>query len=180
MRTKSTIPPHESRNDKCPASKGIITTLLQGMAFIGLLLSAYGVALLIAESRDNKALEDFLMRIRSVTEWISVSLTLIGLFLVALSGYFTPSSRDPDPHSLKIVAPSVILLVLLAVGTMIHLGKPLNEPTVLGLAILSLSGATLRALPFSEQQPDTFSTPLFRPWPWWRTESTAKPKIEKK
>jgi drug/metabolite transporter (DMT)-like permease len=137
------------------------------MAGIGIILIVYGTVLLLTGHPESKEL-------RAFADWISIFLTLIGVFLVALSAYFTPHARDPDEHSMKYVAPIVMLFVVGAIALMICSGTLLNQPIILGFAILSLSGATLKALPFSEQQPETFNVPMFRPWPWWRTESTKR------
>jgi hypothetical protein len=75
---------------------------------------------------------------------------------------------------MKIVAPFVMLLVFAAIVAMVLCNALLNQTIVFGFAVLSLSGATLKALPFSEQQSDTYNAPLFRPWPWWRTSKTKR------
>ena len=155
--------------NSCPAGKAMITTCLQCMAGIGIVIIIYGTAVFFAPKSADVRL--FLDGIRSYIDWISITLALIGVFLVALSAYFNPHPRDPDKHSLKYVAPSVLLLVVVALFAMYIQKKPLNQPLVLGFSILGFSGATLRSLPFSEQQPETFDAPLFRPWPWWRINS---------
>lgn len=171
MEYTNTIKTEQKPKSKCPAGKAMVTTCLQGMAGIGVILIVYGVVLLVAPPTKSTELRAFLDWIRSIVDWISICLTLFGVFLVALSAYFMPHSRDPDEHSMKYVAPIVILLVVAAIVAMICFKTPLNQPIILGFAILSLSGATLKGLPFSEQQPETFDVPMFRPWPWWRTES---------
>ena len=156
---------------ECPPGKVMIEVCLTIMAGIGIALIIYGTLILFAPMPARL----FLDKIQIWVDWISATITLIGVFLVALSGYFTTSSRGPDTHSLKYIAPTVMLFVVIAFITMYFMREPLNQAVVLGFAILALSGASFQSLPFSSLQPDTWHVPLFRPWPWWQIKSREDP-----
>ncbi|MBI3148512.1 MAG: hypothetical protein HYZ17_08365 [Betaproteobacteria bacterium] len=82
--------------------------------------------------------------------FISSLATLIATFFTAASVYFPPHTRSADIHSKRLVAPTMCLLVLVAMYFLFVVG-PLPNYVVNGIAILGLVGGLFRLLPFSEE-----------------------------
>ena len=125
--------------------KQIIILSLNIMGIVGAALVVYGVIVLFTNTPWPP--------IEAIADWISSIVTLIATVIVALSVYLPPHHRPPDKHSKLIISPLVVLAVIaVVVLTVVWQGWPPPQQLTNGFAILGLSGALFRMLPFSEWQ----------------------------
>jgi len=125
--------------------KQLVILGLNAMAVLGATLVVYGTISFFTE----KAWEP----LEKIADWLSAVFTLVATLSVAISAYLPAHTRPADLHSRLITAPIVISAIILGICFMIWEKTPLPKLIVNGFAILALSGALLRLLPFSEWQP---------------------------
>lgn len=124
--------------------KRIIILMIHAIGFWGIALIIFGLA----------SMFNFEMgRIFGViADWGTSVITLIASACVALSVYLPAHSRAADEQSKLIVAPVVVAMVMGAFILMFIKKSPLDINITNGFAMLALSGALFRMLPFSEYE----------------------------
>lgn len=120
----------------------LIELMLILIALIGGLLVIYGI---IAQS-----LNEFWPPLERMVGWVGVVTTLVGVIITCLSIYprFASQQRPPTLISIYVTAPSVLVLVVLAVIYMAINHRPLPDQTSLGFSLLALAGSLLRLISF--------------------------------
>ncbi len=118
--------------------------LLNASGIFGLLLIGYGWAIDFNSKWSWPLLDTY-------AQFISTILTLLGTFFTAASVYFPVHSRRADTHSRKVLAPLVCLLTLVSIYFLFFGNKPIPQNVINGFAVLGLTGALFRLLPWSEE-----------------------------
>ena len=124
--------------------KQIVILSLTIMGIVGAMLVVYGVIVLLTNTPWPP--------LEAVADWIAFMVTLIAVIFVALSVYLPTHNRPADKHSKLIVSPLIVVAVIAAVVLTAWRGWPPPKHILNGFAILGLSGALFRMLPYSEWQ----------------------------
>jgi hypothetical protein len=124
--------------------KRIIILLIHAIGFWGIALIIFGLASMF----NLKMARIFGV----IADWGSSAITLIATACVALSVYLPAHSRVADKQSKLINAPVVVTMVMGAFLLMFIKKSPLDINITNGFAMLALSGALFRMLPFSEYE----------------------------